>query len=99
MLHDWPGNVRELENSIEFAVAMATGHIITDELILPDEGANVTLPTFSAAKDGFEKNYLTNLLKITGGNVSKASELAGKYRADFYNLLKKHGLSPDDFKP
>lgn len=98
MLHDWPGNVRELENSIEFAVAMATGKTITDELILPAEDDNTTLQTFSEAKAGFEKAYLSNLLKVTGGNVSKASELAGKYRADLYNLLKKHGLSPDAFK-
>jgi two-component system response regulator GlrR len=30
--------------------------------------------------------------------VSKAAELAGRYRADFYNLLKKHNLKADDFK-
>jgi two-component system response regulator GlrR len=30
--------------------------------------------------------------------VSKAAELAGKYRADFYNLIKKHSLKPEDFK-
>jgi two-component system response regulator GlrR len=98
MLHDWPGNVRELENSIEFAVAMATGNTITDELILPSEADHASLPTFTEAKAGFEKTYLANLLKVTSGNVSKASELAGKYRADLYNLLKKHGLSPEDFK-
>jgi two-component system response regulator GlrR len=98
MLHDWPGNVRELENAIEFAVAMATGNTITDELILPGSGDNRSLQTYSEAKSGFEKTYLTNLLKVTGGNVSRAAELAGKYRADLYNLLKKHGLSPDDYK-
>jgi len=30
--------------------------------------------------------------------VSKAAKLAGKYRADFYDLLKKHGLKTGDFK-
>jgi two-component system response regulator GlrR len=35
---------------------------------------------------------------MTRGNVSKAAELAGKYRADFYNLLKKYVISPLDFK-
>jgi hypothetical protein len=28
---------------------------------------------------------------------SKA-KLAGKYRSDFYDLLKKHDLNPSDFK-
>jgi hypothetical protein len=27
-----------------------------------------------------------------------ASKLAGKYRADFYDLLKKHNLRSEDFK-
>ena len=50
------------------------------------------------AKEAFEKEYLINILKITRGNVSSASELAGKYRADFYNLLKKYEINPGDFK-
>ena len=39
-----------------------------------------------------EKKYIVNLLESTKGNVSKASELAGKYRADFYLLLKKYHI-------
>jgi two-component system response regulator GlrR len=35
---------------------------------------------------------------MTQGNVSQAARLAGKYRADFYNLLKKYDLKPIDFK-
>jgi two-component system response regulator GlrR len=50
------------------------------------------------AKASFEKNYIIQLLEITRGNVSKAAEVAGKYRADFYNLLKKYNLDPEDFK-
>jgi two-component system response regulator GlrR len=38
------------------------------------------------------------MLSLTGGNVSKAAKLAGKYRSDFYVLLKKHGLNALDFK-
>jgi two-component system response regulator GlrR len=56
------------------------------------------LPTLQEARARFEKKYLRNLLEITGGNVSKAAELAGKYRADLYNLMKKHGITPQDFK-
>jgi DNA-binding NtrC family response regulator len=53
---------------------------------------------YKEAKDRFEKNYLSNMLSLTGGNVSKAAKLAGKYRSDFYVLLKKHGLNALDFK-
>ena len=35
---------------------------------------------------------------MTEGNVSQAAKLAGKYRADFYDLLKKHDLKVEEFK-
>ena len=50
------------------------------------------------AKADFEKSYLIHLLELTRGNISRASEVAGKYRADFYNLLKKYNINPDDYK-
>jgi two-component system response regulator GlrR len=100
MLHAWPGNVRELENTIEYSVAMTRDDVIPEDLILPSK----TMPMdqmvkpFKAAKDSFEKNYLVHLLELTNGTVSAAAGLAGKHRADFYNLLKKHGIDPGGFK-
>jgi two-component system response regulator GlrR len=98
MLHDWPGNVRELENTIEYAVAMTKTDTIPDTLIFQENDTPDASLTMSEAKADFEKNYLHNLLKATAGNVSKAAEVAGKYRADLYALLKKHDISPGDFK-
>jgi two-component system response regulator GlrR len=100
MLHEWPGNVRELENTIEYAVAMTRDDVIAEDGVLPVKAglANDPLKPLKEAKDAFEKEYLLNVLKITRGNVSSASELAGKYRADFYNLLKKYDINPGDFK-
>ncbi|MFC1843686.1 sigma-54-dependent transcriptional regulator [Thermodesulfobacteriota bacterium] len=98
MLHDWPGNVRELENTIEYAIAMTNSDTLRDEIILKIKKVQTELPTMQEARARFEKKYLQNLLKITGGNVSKAAELAGKYRADLYNLMKKHEIVPQDFK-
>lgn len=99
MMHDWPGNVRELENNIEFAMAMTEQDIITDAIIL--QAKNLfpeQIKTLKEEKEFFEKQYLINLLSFTRGNVSKASEIAGKYRADFYALIKKYELSPEKFK-
>jgi two-component system, NtrC family, response regulator GlrR len=97
--YPWPGNVRELENTIEYAVAMTTRDMIDEELILQTkkETEGSVRPLKDAKKD-FEREYLTNLLVLTEGNVSKAAELAGKYRADFYELLRKYNLNPSDFK-
>ena len=99
MLHDWPGNVRELKNTIEFAMAMTRKNIITDDLILQAKVLSTDkLKSLKEAKSEFEKEYLLNILTLTQGNVSKASELAGKYRADFYQLLKKYQLKPEEYK-
>jgi two-component system response regulator GlrR len=99
MLHDWPGNVRELENAIEYAVVTSRSEIISDEAILPFRETLSTSPKpFKEAKEDFEKEYLNWVLQIAEGNVSKAAGMAGKYRADFYSLLRKYDLKPEEFK-
>jgi two-component system response regulator GlrR len=100
MLYDWPGNVRELENTIEYAVAMTQQDLINEELILQPKGVSSPGPlkSLKEARDDYEKSYLVHLLEICGGNISKAAKLAGKYRADLYDLLKKHNLNIADFK-
>ena len=99
MLHSWPGNVRELQNTVESAVAMATENIITEDLILPALKAEVNdLKPLKDAKENFEKNYLLQLIELTEGNMAQAARLAGKYRADLYELLKKYDLKPSNFR-
>ncbi len=100
LLYSWPGNVRELENTIECAVAMSLKDIITEELILQTHNLEKgRLRLLKDAKEDFEKDYLVQLIELTQGNVSRAAKLAGKYRADLYDLLKKHDLNPADFRP
>jgi two-component system response regulator GlrR len=99
MFHSWPGNVRELQNTVESAVAMATENIISEDLILPALKAKVNnLKPLKDAKENFEKNYLLQLIELTEGNMAQAARLAGKYRADLYELLKKYDLKPSNFR-
>jgi len=99
MLRDWPGNVRQLINTIEYAVAMTQNDMITEDLLqLQKEITSDEMKPLKEAKANFEKSYLVHLMEITHGNVSQAAQMAGKYRADFYNLLKKYDLKPADFK-
>jgi two-component system, NtrC family, response regulator GlrR len=114
MLHDWPGNVRELENTIEYAIAMTQSEMVTDDYVLqtkavPPENDPALFPenhspssqglkSLKDARDAFERDYLVQVLAMTEGNVSQAAKLAGKYRADFYDLLKKHELKVEEFK-
>jgi two-component system, NtrC family, response regulator GlrR len=99
MLHDWPGNIRELENTIEYAVAMSSRDVIAEDMILPTTNVpEEPIRPLKEAREAFEKSYLTRLLELTKGNVSSASTMAGKYRADFYNLLRKYVINPSEFK-
>jgi two-component system response regulator GlrR len=99
MLHNWPGNVRELENTIEYAAVMAEQDVISEDLI-PLEKCTLeeAIMPLKEARESFEKRYLIRLLEFTRGNVSSAATLAGKYRADLYNLLKKYVINPSNFK-
>jgi two-component system response regulator GlrR len=63
--------------------------------LLPDAESGAPL---KAARAEFEKVYLIRLLELCGGSAARAAQVAGKYRADFYDLLKKHGIKIQDFK-
>ena len=64
----------------------------------PLGGSGAKLPSFDEARDEFTRNYLSQILQVTGGNVSQAARLAKRNRTDFYKLLGRHQLLPDDFK-
>jgi len=99
MSYSFPGNVRELENIIEYAVAMTGQEVIGEDLTFHTKTIDEDkLKPLKDAKNEFEKSYLLKILSLTGGNVSKASIIAGKYRSDFYYLLKKHDLNTSDFE-
>ncbi len=94
----WPGNVRQLENLLEQAVALSTTPMITASLIAQGlEDAKPLVP-FDEARRQFEREYLVRLLKLTGGNVAQAAQLASRNRTDFYKLLQRHRLEPAGFK-
>jgi len=99
MLYPWPGNVRELENTVEKAVVMSRQDMITPDLIPSIRpSAEGQLRPLTEAKEEFEKRYLKEVLQLTGGNISRAAQFAGRYRADFYKMLKKYGMHPANAK-
>ena len=96
---EWPGNVRQLANVVRQNFALTHGAIITAEVVQQSLGTGSTrLPSFDEARDEFTRSYLSQILQITGGNVSQAARLAKRNRTDFYKLLSRHQLQPDDFK-
>jgi two-component system response regulator GlrR len=96
---DWPGNVRQLANLIRQTAAVSQTPVVPVELVQQSlGGAPGRLPSFDDARDEFTRGYLSQILQITGGNVSQAARLAKRNRTDFYKLLGRHQLVPEDFK-
>ena len=95
----WPGNVRQLANVVEQVVALCTGSIVPPALVEQAiREADDAISSFDEARDRFERDYLTQLLKITEGNASHAARLAKRNRTDFYKLLARHKLEASAFK-
>ena len=96
---DWPGNIRQLQNVVRQNVALSQTPIIPVELVQQSLGGSPgRLPSFDEARDEFTRSYLSQILQITGGNVSQAAGLARRNRTDFYKLLGRHQLTPEEFK-
>jgi two-component system response regulator GlrR len=96
---DWPGNIRQLQNVVRQNVALSQTPIIPVEMVQQSLGGGPgRLPSFDEARDEFTRSYLSQILQITGGNVSQAARLAKRNRTDFYKLLGRHQLTPEEFK-
>jgi len=100
----WPGNVRELQNVVERACALADGLILRAR-DLPDHVRGrgrpapavpgKDLPLHEAREvwlQAFAQEYLTDLLRRHGGNISQAAKAAGVDRKTLHRLLAKHEI-------
>jgi len=95
----WPGNVRQLENVVQQIVALAHTKMIPEALVREAiDSESGVMPSFNDARHHFERDYLVKVLRLTEGNVSRAAKLAQRNRTDFYKLLQRHNLKPDQFK-
>jgi two-component system response regulator GlrR len=83
-----------LQTKITMGAAQPTDAIQAQ--LLPAGGGS--FKTLKEARAEFEKAYLMRLLHSCNGKATRAAEIAGKYRADFYDLLKKHDIKLAEFK-
>lgn len=104
--YDWPGNVRELENLVHRQTLLGTDHQLVLRPVEPKEeheAASREIRSYRdsrvAVLDTWERDYLRDLLRETGGNVTHAAQLAGKERRALGKLLKKHGIDKTGFQP
>jgi two-component system, NtrC family, response regulator GlrR len=99
MRYHWPGNIRQLYNVVEQTVALSTTPLIpatlAERALREPPGE---LPSLVAMRQRAEREYITQLLQLTGGNVTKAARLAQRNRTEFYKLLNRYHLDPALFK-
>lgn len=96
--YSWPGNVRELRNIVERLVVMNTSGVIAmDDLPLEltvdigDIGVDTDENLKHATKE-FEKDYITEIMRRNGWNVTKAAAEMGIARKNLYKKLNDYGI-------
>jgi DNA-binding NtrC family response regulator len=98
----WPGNVRELENCVQYLTCFQLSQQV-QPVDLPlltaeetNQGAGDATQSFQKAKQElvslFERDYLEDALRRSGGNIAEAARASGKARRAFFELMRKHGV-------
>ena len=94
---NWSANVRELAERVRQSIRLAGGGAISAEALMLAADAD-EVPSFKEAKRAFETRYVTGLLRRCGGNISRAARLAKKDRKDFYDVIRRTGVNPSEFR-
>lgn len=101
--YDWPGNVRQLENTIQRAVVMAQGGVITSyHLLLEHATEKKFVDIERKVRDKvpmkevmaeIEKQMIIEALSHANGNRSLAAKNLGIYRRLLYANMKDYGIA------
>ena len=92
--YDWPGNVRELENTIERAVVLATGPVLTTASVSLLGATSTPAPGLPSTRlhqnlEWVERETIRRAIEQSGGIKKDAAELMGiSQRALSYYLAK-----------
>ena len=97
--HDWPANERELREQIRSALRLARGEEVgSEDLLLATEASMEEIASFRDAKRAFEREYVTRILRLCKGNISRAARIAKKDRKDFYDVMRRNSIDPQEFR-
>lgn len=96
--HSWPGNVRELRNTIERVIIMTAKQKVgiddLPELGFSDDrpASSFRFPSFKAATDAYQREFILHKLAEHDGNVTKAAEEMGVDRSHLYRRMRNLGI-------
>ncbi len=97
--YNWPGNVRELQNVIEQTLILTSSHQIQKKDLPPTisnhgrAGQSLfRLPDTGYSLDDLEKEAITQALKMSFGNKTRAAEFLRISRHTLKYRIEKHGI-------
>jgi DNA-binding NtrC family response regulator len=103
--YNWPGNVRELESAVEYAALRARGVEVAPEDLPPklqsEEAKAAARSPLAALYDDLplleelERRYLLHVLKVVGGNRTRAAEVMGIDRRTLYRMAERFGVKDE----
>jgi len=102
VVYDWPGNVRELEHTVERAVVLARGGVITAEHLAMEVDREIAIidlnqrltdgTTLTDLLAAVESRYMQRALLRSDGNRHAAAKLLGIDIATLEKKLAEHGF-------
>ena len=97
----WPGNIRELEHTIERAIIFCrSGRLTVNDF--DDIAASVAKPALleppaeELTLQEMEKKHIQTVMKMCGGNQTKAAEKLGIGRNTLWRKLKEYKIIPPE---
>jgi DNA-binding NtrC family response regulator len=98
--HAWPGNIRELSNAIERALIVSDGGLLAaTQLAIAAPRPRSSVPAAAPDRGGerpsladWERQMVTDALRSSNGNRSRAAAMLGLTRSQLYTRLKRFGL-------
>jgi len=108
--YSWPGNVRELKNCIHFlfcleldrAVQVADLPLLDCGTAPPDPPPSLATRPLREAKQHlvsrFERDYITEALQQSNGNITQAARASGKPRRAFFELMRKYAIDANPMR-
>jgi len=102
----WPGNVRELEHLVErFAVLHERPWVeladLPEKILRERESATPPASlkgNYAEARLAWEHSFLQESLRAARGNMAAAARAAGLDRSQYFRLVRKHSLVPNQFR-
>lgn len=102
--YDYPGNIRELKNTIERMIALSKNGIVTvNDLFMPIAERDKVKDTnkdksLKEARSKFENNFISEALRRSNGNVTKAAKELKISTRQLWNKINEYDIDVDEIR-